>query len=216
MRCTHFTWCLLLLIFLLLFRIFVEPTSQKRDYLLGARAVCWSSCQRWQWWWWRWRWRWLVVIANIDAINTEARSETNAKKQHSKSWKCNDCNNICDTNVKSFWIFCFNSCFDFCTPRHVACRKENRCIKKSNSLPWKRQKMMKKKKKKSKPEENTKINLKKEIYIIEMLHRQFSIFVCHVHICIVEMYTQKHTNKHMCMCVFPSASPPHFYAYKWL
>lgn len=106
-RRIHFTWCLLLLIFFspLLFHIHWADIAKK--WLFAWRDVCWNHhanggsggggegvVEV----------KVVVVIANIDAINTEARSGTNTKQHHSKSWKCNDCNNICDTNVKSFWI----------------------------------------------------------------------------------------------------------------
>lgn len=87
---------------LLTFFTFVEPHHRKKEticlawcVLIGVQAVAMLQGGSGA----------VAVIANIDAINTEARGGTNTNKHHSKSWKCNDCNNICDTNVKSFWIF---------------------------------------------------------------------------------------------------------------
>lgn len=120
---------------------FVEPTSQKKETICLARCdVCWSSCQRWQW-----RMvevKVVAVIANIDAINTEPRSGTNTMEQHSNTANRENVMIVIIFAIQMWNPFGFLLQFVLLlSARHVTCRKENRCIKKSNSLPWKRQKM---------------------------------------------------------------------------
>lgn len=110
-----------------------------------------------------------------------------------------------------FHFFCF-FLFYFCMSRKTSKRKS--VYKKVKFIATKKAKNKKTESRRSEDDEekeqekNTKINSKKEIYIIEMLHRQFSstsIYFClpHTHLYRWNIYTNKHMCARCCVCIFP-------------